>query len=86
MLNIDKRASVSSAASLHVHHGQDRVHRHCGRCHQEADPTGLQRQDLDPGDASAGHRQGGQAAGLRHTGRTPHLVADLVFGQMGRGE
>lgn len=68
-LTNDDQASASSTASLHVPHGQDRVHHHSGRRHQEADPAGFQRQDLDPRDAPAGHRQGGQAARRRHTGR-----------------
>lgn len=68
-MTTDYQASASSAASLHVPHGQGRVHHYSGRRGQEADPAGFQRQDLDPRDAPAGHRQGGQAARRRHGGR-----------------
>lgn len=64
---------VFYSASLHVHYGQDRVHYHGGRCRQETGPSGLKRQNLDPRDAPAGHRQGGQVAGLWHTGTASHL-------------
>lgn len=64
MLSFIYQPSVFSSASLHVYHGQDRVHYHSGRCHQEIGPSGHKRQNLDPGDAPAGHRQGGQAVGL----------------------